>query len=671
MDSVEAERAGLKKDLDEVNTEIRRVNERLADVDFIAKAKRQLVEEQRALLNQLTSRRSRLELNLETLESRKPGALPAVQAGTWTPLALHEWNRPPLPVEPVPVSRTPLGTIPVARREPTRQSPEELSRRIGAIVLSNHRGKHGVADLRSCITAAGTDNAPALRLIAAAFDGFGRDDLARQLRAQISRLTGEPERKDTFPEPPEIHPLAALHAAELPDPRDGLTRMERLVLSAMHALWFRADGAPKRTALVVEELRLSDPSMPAEKVDATLARLTHPWSARNPLVEVLGPVSRLTPLGEALFAELEGGPVDLEPGYTFKLPRVVPTPFPLLLAKGTDGIPPHALSELLLACMHLLQFPGATHGEIMGCLPGPDFATGGALETPASLYWKGHGVVTIAPRVDLQLERTLASARFVLSEFPWPLTPAEARRRLAACHFEGVTEVREEGTCLIVQLEHVAYAAPVRASLLTSRALTETFDAELRFERDGEAAIGPIKEVLGLFLDHRRELVSRRLRDQLEKRLVRAEAVEGLLVALGLLEPIMKIIGDADDAAERFWGLTHLASPELTSRVSFEKHAVVSPETLKGMATALVPAVAHDYLLGFSEVQARAILATRKPAALERETLLREWATLGAEAADLRSLLADPGELDRRVLRDLAEQRQRHTQARRTVVGIR
>ena len=177
MDSVGVERAGLQKDLDETNTEIRRAKEPLADESFVAKAKPALVEEQRTRLRQLEERRARLEENLKHLEETRPGGLPSTQAGTWSPLLLHQWA-PTTADESADLPLTPTF-VPGAARPPEHPSAREaasvrLSQEIAQIVLTGQRDKDAVRQLRDCMLHRAADDVSALRLLAAAFDGYGR-----------------------------------------------------------------------------------------------------------------------------------------------------------------------------------------------------------------------------------------------------------------------------------------------------------------------------------------------------------------------------------------------------------------------------------------------------------------------------------------------------------------
>lgn len=669
MDSVGAERAGLEKDLAEVNSELRAVRERLGDEAFIAKAKPELVEEQRRLLVQLEERRARIELNLAHVEERRPGGIPSSQAGTWSPLVLHEATPVATHFLDEPLPSSPRTDAPVAKRT---RSPEWLSQLIGHLVMENRGDKKTIRELAHAILLAG-EHIPSLRLLVAALEGYGRHRLATDLRIKIEGITGEAE--DSFRAPVESTPAPyePPPAQELPDPRDGLTRLQRIVLSAMYALWFRADAPMKKTAVLIEELQLSAASITADQVNATLSQLMHPWSRRNPLVDVAGPLCRLSSLAEELFTDFDT--LEFEPAFSLKIPKLLAAPIPLLLAKGTDGIPPHHLGELILAALHRLQFPHSYLGELNALLSGPDFPTGGTLcSFPWELYEGLAGPVTVRARIELQTERSSKKARFLISEIPWPLECAQVVRGLERLELRDVVGITDGHDHVIVELDHVAYASSVGEVLKVSQTLRQTSRAELRISVGGEAANVRLDKLIDHFLNHRRAVVTRRLQKELAGLKTRAQELEGLLAVAQVLEPLTKVITYADDAAEEFWGVLHLTSPELTSRVSFARLTPLEPkrlqeifERLHARLKAEVPdASTHPPATTFSEVQARAILATRRLSTIPADALFREWAGLAPRIAQLELPLRDPSVLNDLVHRELAEQKERHSSPRRT-----
>ena len=677
MGSVEAERAALEKDLEEVRSELWQVRERLSDDGFLSKAKPELIAQQQTLQRQLIEREGHIEANLKRVEERSAGGLPSSQAGTWSPLFLHE--RAPVEEE---VDDPPL---PAQRVEPLKDNPHSIdwvAHVIGRIVTSGKTRKRAVRDLRNCIEPAG-DHVPTLTLIAAALEGLNADDQAADLLHRVAKLTGKPTSQRPIESAPEIPALSPMPLAELlPDPRDGLTRMQRIVLSAMYALLFRADGQFKKTSMLVDEIRNSDWAITAEQIEATLTQLTHPWSARNPLIEVSGSQCRLRRLAEELFFALEGEGDDLEPGFTFKLARVLPAPFPLLLAKGTDGVPPHHLTELVTAALHLLQFPRASLSDLLAIVRGPEFPRGGDLAgTPRALYGEGRGVVTVRAKVDLQMDSKTRSARFVISELPWPLERSEVKRRLEALRHEGIASISDgENDCIIVQLEHVAHARGLAAHLAMSPALAHSVAVEIRVNEFGSAIVCDLRRSLEHFLTHRRVVTMRRHERELSEKQRRAEALEALLVTTELLAPVLDVVGDGVNAPEQRWGLMNLATPQLTSQVSFATHTPIGALTLKALATKLIErlrvdeprhpgAPSHSYELGFSRVQACAILATRRLGSLSREALFREWAGVAREMADLAAPLNDASALDAIIQTELAEVRERYASPRRTKIG--
>lgn len=671
MDSVAAERARLQRDLDEVSAELRHVREKLSELAYVEKVKPAYVHEQEALARQLDERRARIEENLARVEERRPGSLPSLQSGTWRPLELFE----PVhrgPAEPLPSAEHPWTPPTPSPRASPADTPVALSAEITQMILQ--RPRKLASRFAGLMWRAG-DDVPTLRIIEAAALTMGIEVAAGNARERLERLgiVAAPHRA-LVPEENE-KPLApaARGPDAIPDARDGLTRMQRRVLWAMHTLGYRAHGNLKETEAVFSELQLDELPQSRLEFESTLNQLTHPWSQLHPLIELGARHSRLTPLAEELFSEVDELSVDLEPGC--RCPRVLQSGLPLLLAKGTDGVPPHNLGALISAASHLLEYPSTGLDTLMRIVGGPDFATGGTFSAlPSELYEGISAAVTVRPRAELQVEDNGMRARWVLSEFPWPIDSASALWSLRQLSFNGVSEIREEGGKIILELEHLAYARNTGRAVRQFKALTMTHLCELRINSAGEVVKRDLRELLRIFLSHRVALVKSRLARESSRPRERAHELEGLLVALEFRDRVFDILRDADDRSESEWALQHLASPLLHERPAFAKHVPVAPAQLEAAAAALVGRNSigqpPTYARGFSERQARFILSTRKLGSLSREALLREWEENlleldRAAESDARS----PAEA--LVLDELAVLEKRYQRPRRTWVDVR
>ncbi len=628
MDSVAAERAELEKALEEIDRQLRAVRERLTDPGFRDSAKPAQRAEQERIQGQLRAQRERVEKNLVTLLERRPGGLPSAHSGTWSPLAMY----PQTGVEQPPML-------------PRTNEPAELSHHIAEILRSGASETRQIQALRKCVELA-EEHVPTLELILAALEGFPIPGLGQELRLLLAKLTGTDPPPEQAPLAVETIPLSAMPEADaLPDPRDGLTRMERLMLSAMWACAFRYGESPKPPSVLFEALHKGDAAITAERIEATFSQLMQPWSEKHPLVASIGNCWVLTELGEELFHDLDSAR-DLDPAFDFKAPRVLPVRIPLLLAKGTDAVPPHDLGELLRLAIRKLDATGERVS--LKSFAGPDFPTGGALcEFPFGLYDWGRGQVVIRGKTSWEHEQSSNRVRLTISELPWPLRADEIIPQLQK--LPGVvsvtrTESVAEQELILVELAHVAYARGLWNSLGDGAVIGRAFEVELRVNDGGKAAIIGLDQVLEKFLGQRREFAKVRVARQLTEMRERAHVLEGFVVAIDSLELMRSILRDCSPE-ESVWRLTHLTSPELKSRVGRDPE---DPETLRALAKQGLRSVRrknselfesiHSYEPGFSEAQAREVIqVVATPPNIYRTNLIGESIQLSNRYEKLRS----------------------------------
>jgi DNA gyrase/topoisomerase IV subunit A len=455
--------------------------------------------------------------------------------------------------------------------------------------------------------------------------------------------------------------------------------MERIVLSAMWALSFRAGEPMKKTSHLVAELRLADSSITASHVESTLARLMQPWSRCNPLVEVIGASCRLTPLADELFLDLADAE-EFDPRFGFKVPRIVPVRVPLLLAKGTDGVPPHHLKELLGLAINVLQFGSQSRPELTSLFRGPDLPTGGVVPIlPGEFYATGRGPIIVRGRMTWERDDESPRVRLIISELPPPVSASDVAASLAKLPavVSASAEAHSEGERVLVELEHVAHARGLDELLSGGAVIGRAFDSELRINDGGHVMVADLNFVLHRFVHERRDVVKRRLTAELSKLQERAHVIEGLLVAADSVEPLLNVLRDAVDPSEDLWALEQVASPELKSRHAFAKQTPLSAETLRASAAAWIarvrahepryPAETHSYDPGFSEKQARALLKTKKLGSIDRAALLREWSGLATELAELGMKAKERAAIDAIVHAQLVELRSRQWSERRTM----
>ncbi|MDX6268384.1 MAG: gyrase subunit, partial [Frankiales bacterium] len=398
-----------------------------------------------------------------------------------------------------------------------------------------------------------------------------------------------------------------------------------------------------------------------------LVRLAQPFSMRVPLVDGLGnfgspddpPAAqrytecRLSSAAMALVTGLDEESVDFEPNYdgSEQQPSVLPAAFPNLLVNGTAGIAvgmatnmiPHNLVEVVDAARHLLDNPDADLDELMRHIPGPDLPTGGqvlGMDEVRQAYETGRGVVRMRATAEVgPLPR--GKSAITVTELPYGVGTerviAKVKELVNGKKLQGISDVkdltdRSLGTQLVFEIKAGFNPQAVLGELYRLTPLEESFGINNLALVDGQPKTLGLKEMLEVFLDHRRDVVTRRSRYRLRKAEERAHLVEGLLLALANIDEVVRIIRSSPDVA--------------TARTSLIDR------------------------FGFSDVQAGYVLdmQLRRLVALEVEKLEQELAELRAAIAALLEILDDPAVLKRVIGDELAEVAEEHGTPRRTVL---
>ncbi len=459
--------------------------------------------------------------------------------------------------------------------------------------------------------------------------------------------------------------MSVIVGRALPDARDGLKPVQRRVLFAMLELGVRHNQAFKKSARIVGETMGKFHPHGDSSIYDTMARLSQDFSFRYPLVEGQGNFgsidgdppaamryteARLHPLGEEMLADINEETVEWGPNFDESLvePLVLPSRIPNLLVNGSTGIavgmatniPPHNLGEAIDVCCMLLDNPDAELGELMALMPGPDFPTGGIIlgrEGIIDAYRTGRGKLIVRGRVHVEDMRK-GKQSIVITEIPYMVNKTNLIETIAKCvqtgTIDGVADLRDEsdreGMRIVVDLQRDADPNLVLRQLYIRTQLQSTFGVINLAILDGETRELPLKEMVGVFLDHRRCVIRRRTEFRLRKADERAHIIEGLLRALDVIDEVIKIIRGSDNAA--------------TARNNL----------VEG--------------LGFSEIQAQAILDMRlqRLTGLEREKLDSEMRQLIMDIERYRSILGSQALLDSVVKDELVEIRRQYTDKRRT-----
>lgn len=378
--------------------------------------------------------------------------------------------------------------------------------------------------------------------------------------------------------------LSTITSRSLPDVRDGLKPVHRRLLYAMRALRLDADGGFKKCARVVGDvIGKFHPHGEAAVYDA-MVRLAQGFAVRYPLVDGQGNFgnidgdraaamryteARLTPVAEALLADIDRGTVDFRDNYdgSESEPVVLPAAFPNLLANGASGIavgmacavPPHNAHELCDALLHLVRAPAARTETLVAKMPGPDFPTGGVLVEPGEsvveAYSAGRGSFRLRARWRVE---TLARGqyRIVVDELPWQVPKARLMEKigdlLAAKKLPGLADAIDESAedvrVVLVPRSRGVDAGALMESLFRATELETRIPLNLNvLDARNRPRVMSLRDALQAFLDHRRDVLQRRARHRLERIARRLEVLGGHLVAYVNLDEVVRIVREEDD----------------------------------------------------------------------------------------------------------------------------
>ncbi len=489
--------------------------------------------------------------------------------------------------------------------------------------------------------------------------------------------------------------MSVIVGRALPDVRDGLKPVHRRVLYAMYELGNTHNRPYKKSARIVGDvIGKYHPHGDAAVYD-TLVRMAQDFSMRYPLVDGQGNFGsvdgdraaamrytevRMARLASELLADIDKETVDFGPNYDDSLeePLVLPAKFPNLLVNGAAGIavgmatniPPHNMGEIVDACVHLIRNPDCRVTDLMQFVKGPDFPTGGIIygfEGIKSAYETGRGSVKVRARLHREeFGKGGERERIVVTEIPFQVNKAKLLEKIASLvrdkKIEGIADLRDEsdreGMRIVIELKRDAIFDVVVNNLYKQTPLQTTFGVNMLAIDRGQPRMLDLKRCLSRFVDHRREVVTRRSRYLRRKALERFHLLVGLLVAVDNIDRVVEIIrGSADpDAAkaaliaERFTGF----EPRFNEFVDADD--------------AQITKALEDGYFHLSEAQAKAILEMRlsRLTGLEREKLVSEMHELREQIVYLNAILASDQRLLEVIVEELLEVKAQYADARRT-----
>ena len=485
----------------------------------------------------------------------------------------------------------------------------------------------------------------------------------RELAGRIQPMHLEQEMKTSF----ISYAMSVIIDRALPDVRDGLKPVHRRILFDMDELGLDPDKPHRKSALTVGDvLGKYHPHGDSSVYDA-MVRLAQPFNMRYPLVDPHGNFgsvdgdgaaamryteARLSRLATEMLVDIEKDTVNFVPNFdeTRTQPTVLPARFPNLLVNGSGGIavgmatniPPHNLGETIDGLIALIDNPDITSDELMQYIPGPDFPTGGIIMGKmgiASAYRTGRGKIVVRAKAEIE-QYAKDRSRIVVTEIPYQVNKARLVENIAQLHrdkkIEGISDLRDEsgrnGMRIVIELKKDVNANVVLNLLYKHTQLQDTFGAIMLALVDGEPRVLSLRDMLFYYLEHRKDVVTRRTRYDLERAKERLHILEGLLIALDNIDEVVELIKKSPNAKE--------AKDRLMER------------------------------FGLSERQSQAILDMRlqRLTGLERDKIVEEDRQLKERVAYLESILADEHKLLGIIRDEALDIKARYADPRRTEI---
>ncbi|MDY6223900.1 MAG: DNA gyrase subunit A [Candidatus Borkfalkiaceae bacterium] len=468
--------------------------------------------------------------------------------------------------------------------------------------------------------------------------------------------------------------MAVNKSRAIPDVRDGLKPVHRRILYSMHEMGLYNDKAFRKCARIVGDcMGKFHPHGDSSVYDA-LVRLAQDFTINFPLVDGHGNFgsvdgdpaaamryteARLTKLAAEMLKDLDKETVDFIPNFdgSEEEPVVLPSRFPNLLVNGSDGIavgmatniPPHNLAEVIDGTVAMIDNPEITVDELMEYIPAPDFPTGGVIMGRSGIkkaYQTGQGKIVIRSKCEIEEYGTGGNARqgIVVTEIPYQVNKAVLIKTIADMvrdkRLEGISDIREEsdrtGMRIVIEVKKDANAQVVLNTLYkkTNLQISDGLIMLALVENGTEPRTLNLREILSYYLQHQKEVITRRTRFELNKTEERAHIVEGLVLALANIDEVIKVIKESADK--------NVAVEKLTA--TFE----------------------------LDEKQANAILEMRlqRLTSLEVEKLKEELAALEATIVDLKDILNNESRVMAIIRNDLLEIKNRYPSPRKTEISV-
>ena len=463
--------------------------------------------------------------------------------------------------------------------------------------------------------------------------------------------------------------MSVIVSRALPDVRDGLKPVHRRILYGMNELGVTPDKPHKKSARITGDVMGKYHPHGDSSIYEAMVRMAQWWSYRYMLVDGHGNFgsmdgdgaaaqryteARMSKIALEMLRDINKNTVDFTDNYdaSEREPNVLPARFPNLLVNGATGIavgmatniPPHNLGESIDAVKLMMDNPDVTTRELMEVLPGPDFPTGALVMGKSGIhkaYETGKGSIVLRSRTEIEETKT-GRERIVVTEFPYMVNKTKVHEHIVRLvqekRIDGITAVRDEsnreGVRFVIEVRRDASANVILNNLFKMTQMQTNFGFNMLAIQNGVPKILSLREILGSYIEHQKEVVTRRTIFDKEKAEARAHILEGLLIALDHIDEVIKIIRNSQTDAE--------AQAELMSKFKL------------------------------SERQSQAILdmRLRRLTGLERDKIQSEYDDLIALIADLADILAKPERVATIIKEELDEVKRKFGDARRTELMV-
>ena len=508
--------------------------------------------------------------------------------------------------------------------------------------------------------------------------------------------------------------MSVIVGRALPDARDGLKPVHRRVLFAMHELNNDWNRPYKKSARIVGDVIGKYHPHGDQSVYDTIVRMAQDFSMRHMLVDGQGNFGsvdgdnaaamryteiRLAKIAHEMLADIDKETVDFGPNYdgSEKEPLVLPSKLPNLLINGSGGIavgmatniPPHNLNEVVDACLHLLRNPGASIDELMEIVPAPDFPTAGIIYGINGVkdgYRTGRGKVVMRARCHFEDIDKGQRQSIIVDELPYQVNKKTLQERMAELvhekKIEDISHIQDEsdksGMRLVIELKRGAVPEVVLNNLYKQTQLQDTFGMNMVALINGQPKLCNLKDLIEVFLDHRREVVTRRTVFTLRKARERGHVLEGLAVALANIDDFIAIIRNAptppvakSELMARPWD-SKLVREMLTRKRSDDgaEGGTVNADDYRPEGLDKSYGMGVDGLYRLSDTQAQEILQMRlqRLTGLEQDKIVTEYKQVIAEIEDLLDILAKPQRVSQIISEELSTIKQEFGQSK---IGLR